>query len=74
MTPPTTDARRLVNIMIEGLPHTSISDPIDTARNSCAMNMEILRNETAFPFVSLEWGHGRVRSVPESCREMVGDV
>ena len=55
-----------MNITIEGLPHVSISEPIDKARNSCAMNMEILRNETAFPFVSLECGQGRVKSVPES--------
>ena len=36
------------------------------ARNSCAMNMEIRRKETALPFVSLEWGQGRERRVPES--------
>ena len=52
--------------MIEGPPHTSIKEPMDMARKSCAMNMEIRRKETALPFVSLEWGQGQERSVPES--------
>jgi hypothetical protein len=55
-----------MNIMIEGPPHMSIREPIEMARNSCAMNMEIRRKETALPFVSLEWGQGRERRVPES--------
>lgn len=55
-----------MNIMIEGPPHVSIKEPMDMARKSCAMNMEIRRKETALPFVSLEWGQGRVRRVPES--------
>ena len=66
MHPPRIAAKRLMNIMIEGLPHTSIKEPMDMARNSCAMNMEIRRKETALPFVSLAWGQGRVSSVPES--------
>ena len=57
-----------MNIMIEGLPHASIKAPMDRARNSCAINMEILRKETAVPFVSLACSQGRERSVPESYR------
>ena len=55
-----------MSIMIEGLPQASIKEPIDMARKSCAINMEIRRKETALPFVSLEWGQGQERRVPES--------